>query len=171
MSRSLKSIISKKHLALSVSALAGLQQLAMASGAYAGTANAVLSANASITAECFLSDATLAFGQSGALNHLTPSQSTMTALGSVPWNCTNGTTATLAAATDTVPVIGSVSANGTLTAGLSFASAGGAGASASGATLVGTGVSSTQAIYGQIVVPTTAKADIYAGTVGLTINY
>src|SRR5258707_15720358 len=99
------SVISKKRLALSVAALATMQQLAMAGGAFAAT-NANLSATASVSAECYIADATLNFGTIGALGALTPVTATASALGAEPWNCTNGTTATLTAADDHVSLTG-----------------------------------------------------------------
>src|SRR5258708_723714 len=163
------SVISKKRLALSVAALAAMQQLAMASGAYADTSSANLTANATVTAECYINDVTMDFGSIDAIGGVTQATATADASGTEPWNCTNGTTGTFAAASDSVVL--SAGALGNLTADLSYASAGGAGASATPKTILGTGASSEVSVYGRILVPTAAKAGNYTGTVGLTVTF
>lgn len=166
MTKRSRPLISRKRLGLAVLALGAMQGQAHAAGSTADT----MGATASVSAECYIGGApTMNFGTFGAINGLTATASTPSATVLEGWNCTNGTTGTFAAAADTVTLSGGT-AVGSLVAAISNTSFSGAGASTA-AMLTGTGASSNTTIYGELTVPTTAKAGSYTGSVNLTITY
>jgi spore coat protein U-like protein len=169
MSKLARPLISKKRLGLAVMALGAMQGVAAGPAHAGGLGSGTLTASGTITAACYLSDSTMSFGVFGGITDLAGDTAAPTGSSPVGWNCTNGTTGTFAALADTVTI--SAGTLGSLVAGISNISAGGAGASSSPATLAGTGTSANTTLYGSLTVPTTAKAGTYSGTLGLTITY
>lgn len=168
-----KMILSKRELAFAVVALGALQ-----SQAIGATDTATLTALATVSAQCFVDDATLAFGTFGIFNAgataaTSPTYTTADASAAVPIVCTDGTTAKVYAAAASIALTGTAA---TLTAAIASNAAGGTAfptTSAGGIAVTGNGGATAQTtpVYGRIITDATTKTGTYSGTVGLTIDY
>ena len=142
--------------------------------AHASSATATLNINATITGQCFISNASLSFGVFGAFSGGSLTPNTANATAAIPIACTNGWPATIYASLNSVTLTGTTAVANTLVASLASNSAGGAPFPtnvASGLSYTGTGASGTQSIYGQIITSSTTKVDAYTGSAVLTIAY
>lgn len=154
---------------LAVGAVAALH-----GAAHASSATATLNINATVTSQCFISNANLSFGAFGAFSGSSLAPNTANATAAIPIACTNGLPATIYASLASVTLTGTTAVANTVVAALASNSAGGTPfptAAASGLSYTGTGASGTQNIYGQIITSPTTKVDAYNGSAILTIAY
>lgn len=164
-----KLTLSRSRLALASAALAALQQPALAA---ADTGN--LTINASVTAQCFIDDATLDFGTFGVWSASAAAGSvvlnTVTASAEVPIICTNGTSATLAASENAL----NLTAEGNSITVELYSDAGMASAyptTPGSLTFAGSGTADSTKVYGKVTAVADTKAGAYTGTVTLTVSY
>lgn len=167
-------IVSNKQLAVAMAALGLLQEGAFHQEAYAAGSNtSTLSIQASITAQCYVDNATMSF--SGGV--FSPDSAlasaavinTLTASAFVPVLCTNGSTGALSTSA-AVTLTGAASTGNLLTATLYDTSIGGS-AFPTPITYTGVGTIQSLTVAGQIIPTSATKADTYTGSVPLTISY